>query len=510
MNNAEVLIKFKADDTEAEKTTKKWSEGLKTAGKVGATAFAAIGTASVATTKALWDGVNATAQYGDQIDKTSQKVGMGTEAYQKWDYAMKISGTEMANCTVGLKTLTNKLDDFKAGSSGATAIFERLGISLEDVSSKSREDIFQTTVYALQNIEDATEKAAIANDLFGRSGQDLMPMFNLTNEELDSLMKEAEDYGMVMSEEAVKSSAAFQDSLTKLQGSFKGVTNGIFSNLMPGLSTAIDGFSDLIAGVDGGKEKIQQGMSQVMTQIIESVPKVIELIVGLAPDLIMALAEGLKSVAVMLSEGDTVETIINALIDGIIAIAPTIIESAIVIIIKLAEGLIKAIPKLLAAIPKIIGAIISGFAKAFPSMAQIGLDLVKGIWNGIKGATNWVLDKIKGFGKAVVDGIKGIFGIHSPSKVMADQIGQYLPKGMAVGITANADSVYGAINDIEKDINSTFGMGSQFTNSLNPTLSPVTNVYVNSTVDPLGQVVNNIKTFSGGAKNDYNYGFGGA
>ena len=136
MNSTEVLLMFTADDKEAEKVTNKWSNTLKTAGAVGASAFAAIGAASIATTKALWDGVNATAQYGDEIDKNSQKVGMNTEAYQKWDYVMKISGSSMSDCTVGLKTLTNKLDDFKSGSSGATAIFERLGISLDDVAKQ--------------------------------------------------------------------------------------------------------------------------------------------------------------------------------------------------------------------------------------------------------------------------------------------------------------------------------------------------------------------------------------
>ena len=506
MNNAEVLIKFKADDKDVEKTTSKWSESLKTAGKVGATAFAAIGTASVATTKALWDGVNATAQYGDEIDKNSQKVGMNTEAYQKWDYAMKISGSSMSDCTVGLKTLTNKLDDFKNGSSGATAIFERLGISLDDVSSKSREDIFQMTVYALQNVEDATEKAAIANDLFGRSGQELMPMFNLTNEELENLMQEAEDYGMVMSEEAVKSSAGFQDSLTKLQGAFKGVTNGVMSNLMPGLTTAINGFSDMIAGVEGGKDRFKEGMGQVITEIVNSIPMILDMIIQLAPQIIQALCDGLVAVANLLAEGDTVETIINALIDGIIAIAPTLIKAAIQIIIKLAECLVKSIPKLLSAIPSILKAIIDGLMSGLSGITQVGSNLIKGLWNGIKNMGQWILDKISGFAKGIINGIKGFFGIHSPSKVMANEIGQYLPKGMAVGIDANADSVYDAMNDIEKGIKTTFGMGSQMTNSLQPTLSPTINVYSSFETDPLGQVVSKIKTFSGGAKNDFNYG----
>ena len=185
----------------------------------------AVGAAAAATTKVLFDSAQATAQYGDEIDKNSQKVGLSAEAYQKWDYAMQISGSSMADCTTGMKTLTNKLDDFKNGSKNATETFNKLGISIDDVQNLSREDVFALTVQRLQNVTDETEKAALANDLFGKSGQELMPMFNMTNEETQKLIEEAEKYGMVMSDDAVKASADFNDSLTRLQKTTTGVKN---------------------------------------------------------------------------------------------------------------------------------------------------------------------------------------------------------------------------------------------------------------------------------------------
>ena len=161
------------------------------------------------------NGATATAQYGDEIDKTSQKIGFGTEAYQKWDYAMQIAGTSMKDCSIGLKTMTNKIDDALNGSSNAIGMFEKLGISVDDLKGKTREDIFGMVVSGLQNTTDELTKAAIANDVFGRSGQELMPLFNETTENTQKLLEEAEKYGMVMSESAVKNSANFNDSLTK-------------------------------------------------------------------------------------------------------------------------------------------------------------------------------------------------------------------------------------------------------------------------------------------------------
>ena len=66
-------------------------------------------------------------------------------------------------------------------------------------------------------------------------------------------------------------------------------------------------------------------------------------------------------------------------------------------------------------------------------MLDVGKNLVQGIWNGINNATAWVLEKIRGFGASIVNGIKNIFGIHSPSAIMRDEVGKNLALGVADG-----------------------------------------------------------------------------
>lgn len=85
--------------------------------------------------------------------------------------------------------------------------------------------------------------------------------------------------------------------------------------------------------------------------------------------------------------------------------------------------------------------IVSTFRDLPSKMLKVGKDLVKGLWNGISDMTGWVINKIKGFGDNVLGGIKDFFGIESPSKVMRDEVGKWLPAGMAEGITANARAV---------------------------------------------------------------------
>lgn len=197
----------------------------------------------------------------DTIDKMSQKLGMSTQAYQEWDYVLQISGADIQSLGSGLKTLTNKFDDAKSGSEGAVKAFERIGLSMDDIKDMSREDLFSAVIYAFQDMGDTAERAALANELLGRSGTELAPLFNTTSEETKNLIQQVNDLGGVMSEEAVKNGAAFQDSLTSLKTAFSGASNSLMAELVPAITSLMDKIAAFIA--DGGLDKIIQTMKDL-------------------------------------------------------------------------------------------------------------------------------------------------------------------------------------------------------------------------------------------------------
>lgn len=160
---------------------------------------------------------------------------------------------------------------------------------------------------------------------------------------------------------------------------------------------------------------------------------------------------------------------------------------------------IKSLPGKIASIP---GKIISFFSSLPGNMLNIGRNIMKGLWNGIQGLKNWVIDKVKGIGSSILKGLKGILGIHSPSTEFA-MIGKFSMLGYEEGLEKMQP-------EIQKSIDSMFNLSPQMTGSMNNSLSPSINVQndINVETDPLGQVVNKIKTFSGGSRNDYNYGVG--
>ena len=108
------------------------------------------------------------------------------------------------------------------------------------------------------------KRTAAATSLLGRSATDMAAVLNMTAEETEALKQETRDYGMVMSDEAVKASATFQDNMTKMQYTVTGLKNKFVGELLPGLSLVIDGFTDLIAKGEDTEGKLSQGVESIV------------------------------------------------------------------------------------------------------------------------------------------------------------------------------------------------------------------------------------------------------
>lgn len=494
------------------------TSGLQKVGEVAAKAVKAIAGVATAVTaaaglaaKSIYDNAKATAAYGDEIDKNSQKVGLSTTAYQQWDYAMNIAGTSMADCTVGMKTLTNKVDDFKKGSKGATETFNKLGISLDEIKGLSREDVFALTVKRLQNVKDETAKAALANDLFGKSGQNLMPMFNMTNEETQKLLEETEKYGMIMSEDGVKASADFQDSLTKLEKTTTGLKNNISSTLLPGITDVINGFSDLISGADKTGEGIKNGISKITNVIRESLPQIIKTITDLIPMLLPIIQEIILVITQTLTENlpqiiqsgvelllalimgivKMIPDLIPVIIDCVFAIVDTlldnidlIVDAAIQLMVGLSVGLVKAIPKIVAKIPEIVVKIVQAFINLIPKLKDLGGQILSGILDGLMNIGSKIKNAVSSVGKSILNSFKSFFGIHSPSKLMSDKVGLFIGEGVTEGIIDGLDETEAKVNTAMKQL------ATGIETSVNPTINPTANT------NPLILQIENFNNYS--------------
>lgn len=434
------LLKFEPSDTEATAQKQKslgdawktFGNHVKNAGQAAVASVTEIGARAAAAGKAVWSMAQDTAAATGEIDKQRNEIGLTAEAYQEWDYILSQNGIEITSVSTGLKTLVNKIDDARNGSSSAQEMFGKLGISMEKLNGMSREEAFETVIKGMQGMEDSTERAALANDLFGKSGQTMSALFNQTAESTDALKQKAHEYGMVLSNDAVSAGVEFTDSLDAMNRTFTGVKNGIVANMLPGLTQLTNGFTDLVAGQEGAGDAIKLGVEtmlasfqEFMPQLITVMQTIIETIIIIAPDIISTLVQGLLGCLPMLFEAvfqilqslsnsitgniqmvvDVIMLLVTAILTFIIMNLPQFIDMGINIIVALINGIATALPQIIQAIVDMIPKLIQTITDNLPFIIQAGITLLLSLIQGIISAIPQLLEALPTIISALLDGI---------------------------------------------------------------------------------------------------------
>jgi phage-related protein len=214
----------------------------------------------------------------------------------------------------------------------------------------------------------------------------------------------------------------------------------LISGMIPYVAPALELLlPPLVEGVGGLVSGIVQALPAAVEAITAVIPMLVEQLMVLLPQIISA---GVEIIAALASGiGDNLPALIPAVVDAIITITEGLLDHIDLLIIAagqliagLAQGLIEAIPRLIGRLPEIISAIVKGLLKGLAAIGEVGSQLVHGLFNGISNAATWLYEKVKGWASSVVGWIKDFFGIHSPSKVFADEVGKFIPPGITLGV----------------------------------------------------------------------------
>lgn len=377
-------------------------------GKAIAAAAVAIGAAAVAAGKEIWDMANATAEAGDEIDKMSQKIGISAESYQEWGYVFERCGTDVNNLQAGMKTLSAVIADAGNGSASAADKLAAVGLSVDDLNGKSQDEQLSIVIAALQNMESGAERTSAATDLLGRSATDMAAVLNMTAEDTETLKQEAQDYGMVMSDDAVSASAAFEDSLIKLRGTMGGLRNRMVGDLLPGITQIMDGFSDLAAGNEDAGKKIKAGVESVIETVTGMIPESVSLITTIAeailesaPSIIQALARGVIDALPQLMP--VVSTVVADLSDTFVTMLPQIVNAGMQVLTSLTQGIAAALPELIPGVTLVMTQIVQTLVDNIPLLLDAALQLVSGLAEGIINAIPVLIDALPAVITGIVD-----------------------------------------------------------------------------------------------------------
>lgn len=360
MNVFDLFAKVSLDTTGYEKGIKGVQAGLSGMKKgigIATASVTAVGVAVGVASKKFGDAVNATADYGDKVDKMSQKIGISAESYQKWDYVMQRAGTSVDSLKMGMKTLSQQ-------ASKNSDAFQKLGISQEEVSNSSQEELFEKTVKGLAGMEKGAQRTALATQLLGRTGADLGPLLNSGTGAIEEQMKIAEDYGMVMSDKTVTASAVFKDSVTTMQMTLTGLKNRMMGEFLPSVTKVTDGLAVLFTGDTKGLADISKGIEEIVTKISSGMPKVLEV----GGSIVEAIINSVMKQAPNLFK--TFMDLLGKVNNYLISSLPQFVQLGMDILMQMIQGIINAIPSLLGTITSIISTVLTTLMSESPKLIE--------------------------------------------------------------------------------------------------------------------------------------------
>ena len=312
--------------------------------------------------------------------------------------------------------LIKRCPEYAEGYKGIET-FEKLGFSMQDVAdmASSPEEAFNRIITALQGMPEGTERTALATELLGRSAMELGPLLNTSAEETQAMKDRVHELGGVLSDDAVKSAAQFQDNLQDLQTAIEGLKRGILGELLPSFNDLMDGFTRLISGEEGADDAIMSGLDKLLegagniadrflTIGAELIPRLITGFVKRLPDLMKTASQLATTLiptlintlsndvfpAVMTALPEIISTYMEMLpgmlqqsMDMMTMFLPLLIDMATNIISQFASIYSDLLPMIYPVAVEMLLVIVEAILKNLPILFYAAIEIIIGVINGM-------------------------------------------------------------------------------------------------------------------------------
>jgi len=345
---------------------------VKSAAKVMGVAMVAAGAAiGAATIKAL----NETKDYAVEVDKAAKTTGVAAEKMQELGYAALQEHADMATLNKGMTKLAKNMGEAKDGVATYSDEFDKMGISVTDATGnlKGTDEVLLEMADYFSTSTDETQKQAIAMNVLGKSGAELIPFLEMGREEIERLGQEAHKMGIVLSQDNVAQFKAYQDSVDRMKSSWKGLQMQAATAVVPAFQGITDAMTDMFVGLQesGTIEKIFTQIGGVVESLIPTLEVIFE-----------ALSEILEAFGPVLAEvfgrlGEIFAELIGFVIDS--GLLDTLSEIAMVI------------------------------AEAFLDVFEAAMPLIETFFDIFAGALDVILPVLTAVLDVIVKVIEGIF-----------------------------------------------------------------------------------------------------
>lgn len=199
------------------------------------------------------ESIEKVAELGERLNVLGQETGLTAESLTRLRYAADLSDVSVETLDVGLKRLARSMQEAAKGGAGpATDAFTAMGIAVRDADGSLRpmDAVLLDVADHFQRYENGAAKSALAMNLFGRSGADLIPLLNQGREGIAALEREADRLGVTMSGADVEAALEYDDAMKRVNAEMSAAERTIVLALMPALTAVAEAFTESAAGAE--------------------------------------------------------------------------------------------------------------------------------------------------------------------------------------------------------------------------------------------------------------------
>lgn len=369
-------------------------------------------------------------------EEYAEKTGSSLEFAQSvWDDYEARQQTVLDNASNAYKTAGMSANEYMETVTGFAA---SLNASLGEYQWQSANyaDMIMTDMSDNAN-KMGTDIESIKNAYAGFSKGNFTMLDNLklgyggTKEEMERLLRTAEELeGFEVGALSIDNFADIADAIHIVQEEL-----GITGTTAKEASTTIEGS---ISSMKAAYQNFITGLGDENADMAELTGNLIESAVTVAENILPVVERVLENIGTVVQEKgpEIIEKFVSYAIDKL----PDVIKLGLQMIIALVKGLTQNLPQLVTAVLNMAETIIETIVDSLPDIIEVGKDIVRGVWEGIKAMGNWIKEKVSGFFGGIVNDVKGVLGIHSPSRVFAG-----IGENMALGLGEGWESEYGTI-----------------------------------------------------------------
>ena len=389
---------------------------------------------------------------GYSVEEFNAGLSACTTEQEKQAYMLKISEQQLGEAGKAYEESAGSILDAREASANLTDALAELGAIAEPI---------MTTLKQL-----AADLLTEMQPFITVIGEGLTGVLNGTAGAADTL---AQGLGGLLSsllEKLVSTIPTVLETVTSLISTLLPQIISTLANFLPTLiqtlaaqlpvilQAIISGFSQILTSLGAMLPELIPVILNAILLIVSTLLDNIDQLIDAGISLLMGLADGLiQALPLLISK---IPVIIEKLVGALARNIPKLLASGIELLLGLREGLMDAIPELIKAIPEIIKSIVKGLADGIPDLLEAGKDMLDGLFEGFLDP-DVIWKKVKSLGKSIVDAAKSFFGIKSPSRLMRDEIGEYLGEGVGVGMLDSLPQVKKNLNKFGNFITENLG-----------------------------------------------------